>query len=42
MVYCGGFKRYNETCYGELENGLPGYELLASPRPNGGAQSSGA
>ena len=31
MVYCGGFKRYNETCYRELENGFPGYELLASP-----------
>ncbi len=32
MVYCGGFKRYNETCFGELENGFPGYELLESPR----------
>ena len=28
MVYCGGFKRYNETCYGELENGFPGYDLM--------------
>lgn len=28
MVYCGGFKRYNETCYQELENGFPSYELL--------------
>jgi len=32
MVYCGGFKRYNETCYGELEDGFPGYEIMASPR----------
>ena len=32
MVYCGGFKRYNETCYGEIENGFPGYELVESPR----------
>jgi cation diffusion facilitator CzcD-associated flavoprotein CzcO len=31
MVYCGGFKRYHETCYRELENGFPGYEMLASP-----------
>ncbi|ANK83616.1 MAG: hypothetical protein TEF_19430 [Rhizobiales bacterium NRL2] len=29
MVYRGGFKRYNETCYAELENGFPGYELIA-------------
>ena len=28
MVYCGGFKRYNETCYGELENDFPGYDLM--------------
>jgi len=28
MVYCGGFKRYNETCYQELEDGFPGYELI--------------
>ena len=28
MVYCGGFKRYNETCYDELENNFPGYELM--------------
>ncbi|MEC9344819.1 MAG: NAD(P)/FAD-dependent oxidoreductase [Pseudomonadota bacterium] len=28
MVYRGGFKRYNETCYDELERGFPGYELL--------------
>ncbi|MCB1746764.1 MAG: NAD(P)/FAD-dependent oxidoreductase [Gammaproteobacteria bacterium] len=33
MVYCGGFKRYNETCYRELEEGFPGYELMAPPRP---------
>lgn len=32
MVYCGGFKRYNQTCYGELEEGFPGYELMASPQ----------
>jgi cation diffusion facilitator CzcD-associated flavoprotein CzcO len=31
MVYCGGFKRYHETCYRELEAGFPGYELLAAP-----------
>jgi cation diffusion facilitator CzcD-associated flavoprotein CzcO len=29
MVYCGGFKRYNDTCYGELEEGFPGYELMS-------------
>ena len=28
MVYRGGFKRYNETCYDELENGFPGYDLI--------------
>lgn len=27
MVYCGGFKRYHETCYRELAEGFPGYEL---------------
>jgi hypothetical protein len=31
MVYTGGFKRYHETCYRELESGFPGYELLAPP-----------
>lgn len=31
MVYCGGFKRYNETCYDELEAGFPGYELITAP-----------
>ena len=30
MVYCGGFKRYNETCYAEIERGFPGYELIES------------
>ena len=30
MVYCGGFKRYNETCYQELEDGFPSYELLTN------------
>ena len=35
MVYTGGFKRYNETCYRELEGGFPGYELLAPPRGRG-------
>ncbi len=30
MVYCGGFKRYNESCYGELEQGFPGYEKIES------------
>ena len=28
MVYCGGFKRYNETCYSELGSNFPGYELF--------------
>ena len=28
MVYCGGFKRYHETCLSELESGFPGYDLL--------------
>jgi cation diffusion facilitator CzcD-associated flavoprotein CzcO len=28
MVYCGGFKRYNEKCYSELMDGFPGYELI--------------
>ena len=37
MVYCGGFKRYNETCYRELENGLPGYELMKPARQSQGA-----
>lgn len=32
MVYCGGLKRYNDTCYGELADGFPGYELLAADR----------
>lgn len=32
MVYCGGLKRYNETCYGELEGGFPGYELVPPRR----------
>ena len=31
MVYCGGFKRYNETCYAELEAGFPGYEQIEPP-----------
>jgi cation diffusion facilitator CzcD-associated flavoprotein CzcO len=28
MVYCGGFKRYHEKCYSELDNDFPGYELI--------------
>jgi cation diffusion facilitator CzcD-associated flavoprotein CzcO len=32
MVYCGGLKRYNDICYRELEEGFPGYELMAAPR----------
>ncbi len=28
MVYCGGFKRYNETCYSELGSNFPGYEIF--------------
>ncbi len=31
MIYCGGFKRYNEKCYSELEDGFPGYELISPP-----------
>lgn len=30
MVYRGGFKRYHDTCYAELQDGFPGYELLSS------------
>ena len=41
MVYCGGFKRYNETCYGELEEGFPGYELLEPPQERRAVRSSG-
>jgi cation diffusion facilitator CzcD-associated flavoprotein CzcO len=37
MVYCGGFKRYNETCYDELSAGFPGYELLPPPHLERGA-----
>ncbi|MBX9605854.1 MAG: NAD(P)/FAD-dependent oxidoreductase [Gammaproteobacteria bacterium] len=32
MVYCGGFKRYHQTCYDELESGFPGYELIPPAR----------
>ena len=32
MVYCGGFKRYHDTCYRELAEGFPGYELRPPPR----------
>lgn len=28
MVYRGGFKRYHDTCYAEIEGGFPGYELI--------------
>ena len=31
MVYCGGFKRYNETCFGELDAGFPGYDVMRRP-----------
>lgn len=27
MVYCGGFKRYNDICRAEVTGGFPGYEL---------------
>lgn len=27
MVYCGGFKRYDDICKAELRDGFPGYEL---------------
>ncbi len=30
MVYCGGFKRYNEICCAEVTDGFPGYELRPS------------
>jgi hypothetical protein len=32
MVYYGGFKRYNEACYSELQSGFPGYELMGGVR----------
>lgn len=32
MVYCGGFKRYHQTCYDELESGFPGYEVIPPAR----------
>ena len=41
MVYTGGFKRYHETCYREIESGFPGYELLAPPRARRAEQGSG-
>ncbi len=28
MVYCGGFKRYHDTCSAEVEGGFPSYEVL--------------
>jgi len=28
MVYCGGFKRYNQRCLREIQEGFPGYELI--------------
>jgi cation diffusion facilitator CzcD-associated flavoprotein CzcO len=28
MVYCGGFKRYEDICKAELRDGFPGYELV--------------
>ncbi|MEC9248356.1 MAG: hypothetical protein VX986_04995, partial [Pseudomonadota bacterium] len=37
MVYCGGFKRYNETCYRELEDGFPGYKLISAPNNSNAA-----
>ncbi|MCH9802226.1 NAD(P)/FAD-dependent oxidoreductase [bacterium] len=41
MVYCGGFKRYNETCYAELEKNFPGYELMDAPQEPEEARASG-
>ncbi|MBT5754169.1 MAG: NAD(P)/FAD-dependent oxidoreductase [Acidimicrobiaceae bacterium] len=40
MVYCGGFKRYNDTCYSELERDFPGYELMESPLDHEEARAS--
>lgn len=28
MVYRGGFKRYHDTCYAEIDREFPGYEIL--------------
>lgn len=28
MVYRGGFKRYHDSCYAEIDQGFPGYELI--------------
>lgn len=30
MVYCGGFKRYDEICRSEVRDGFPSYELGSS------------
>ncbi|MDF1720290.1 MAG: NAD(P)/FAD-dependent oxidoreductase [Minwuia sp.] len=30
MVYRGGFNRYHEACYAELDSGFKGYELLSA------------
>jgi len=40
MGYCGGFKRYNDTCYSELERDFPGYELMESPLDHEEARAS--
>ena len=31
MVYCGGFKRYNDRCYQEIKDNFPGYEIKTAP-----------
>tara|TARA_A100001037_G_scaffold263397_1_gene253573 strand:+ start:12 stop:641 length:630 start_codon:yes stop_codon:yes gene_type:complete len=31
MVYCGGFKRYNDKCYQEIKDNFPGYQIKAAP-----------
>lgn len=28
MVYRGGFRRYHDSCYAEIDQGFPGYELI--------------
>ncbi|WP_417517882.1 flavin-containing monooxygenase [Minwuia sp.] len=34
MVYRGGFKRYHDACYAELESDFPGYELVRKTEAN--------
>nr|MBP7912202.1 NAD(P)/FAD-dependent oxidoreductase [Pseudomonadales bacterium] len=32
MVYCGGFKRYDDICKAELRDGFPGYDIVGDER----------